>query len=40
VEDLLLHMNRSRGTALVIVTNNPALASRLGRTVTLVEGKL
>jgi lipoprotein-releasing system ATP-binding protein len=40
VEDLLLHMNRSRGTALVIVTHNPALASRLGRTVTLVEGKL
>ena len=40
VEDLLLHMNRSRGTALVIVTHNPALAARLGRTVTLVEGKL
>jgi lipoprotein-releasing system ATP-binding protein len=40
VEDLLLHMNRTRGTALVIVTHNPALASRLGRTVTLVEGKL
>jgi len=40
VEDLLLHMNRTRGTALVIVTHNPALAGRLGRTVTLVEGKL
>jgi len=40
VEDLLLHMNRTRGTALVIVTHNPALAARLGRTVTLVEGKL
>jgi lipoprotein-releasing system ATP-binding protein len=40
VEDLLLHMNRTRGTALVIVTHNPALAGRLGRTVTLIEGKL
>jgi len=40
VEDLLLQMNRTRGTALVIVTHNPALAARLGRTVTLVEGKL
>ncbi len=40
VEDLLLEMNRTRGTALVIVTHNPALASRLGRTATLVEGKL
>jgi lipoprotein-releasing system ATP-binding protein len=40
VEDLLLQMNRTRGTALVIVTHNPALAARLGRTVTLIEGKL
>jgi lipoprotein-releasing system ATP-binding protein len=40
VEDLLLHMNRTRDTALMIVTHNPALAARLGRTVTLVEGKL
>jgi len=40
VEDLLLQMNRTRGTGLVIVTHNPALAARLGRTVTLIEGKL
>ena len=40
VEELLLQMNRTRGTALVIVTHNPALAARMGRTVTLVEGKL
>ncbi|HVP28374.1 MAG TPA: ABC transporter ATP-binding protein [Myxococcota bacterium] len=40
ITELLLEMNRSRGTALVVVTHNPALAERLGRTATLIEGKL
>jgi lipoprotein-releasing system ATP-binding protein len=40
VGDLLLGMNRSRGTALVVVTHNERLAARLGRTVTLEEGKI
>jgi len=40
ITELLLEMNRSRGTSLVVVTHNPALAERLGRTLTLVEGKL
>jgi lipoprotein-releasing system ATP-binding protein len=38
VGDLLLRINETRGTALVIVTHNEALARRLGRTVTLEEG--
>jgi lipoprotein-releasing system ATP-binding protein len=38
--DLLIQMNRTRGTALVIVTHNERLASRLGRVAELVDGKL
>ncbi len=40
ITDLLLHMNRSRGTALVVVTHSPALAEKLGRTITLVDGRI
>jgi lipoprotein-releasing system ATP-binding protein len=40
VGELLLRINRSRGTALVVVTHNEALARRLGRTVTLVDGRV
>jgi lipoprotein-releasing system ATP-binding protein len=40
ITELLVEMNRSRGTAFVVVTHNPALAERLGRTLTLVDGKL
>jgi len=40
VLDLLLEMNRVHGTALVVVTHSPELASRLGRSVELVEGYL
>lgn len=40
IADLLVEMNRSRGTAFVVVTHNPTLAQRLGRTLTLVDGKL
>lgn len=39
IEDLLLAMNESRGTALVIVTHNERLAEKLGRTVELVAGQ-
>jgi lipoprotein-releasing system ATP-binding protein len=40
VEDLLLDLNRSRGTALVVVTHNQQLADRLGRAVVLRDGRL
>jgi len=40
ITDLLLDMNRTRGTALVVVTHSQALAEKLGRTVTLVDGAL
>ncbi len=37
---LLLDMNRTRGTALVVVTHNPALAESLGRIVAMRDGVL
>jgi lipoprotein-releasing system ATP-binding protein len=40
VLNLLLEMNRSRGTALVVVTHSPDLANRMGRVVALTEGYL
>ena len=40
VADLLLGLNEHRETALVVVTHNEALADRLGRAVTLSEGRL
>lgn len=40
IADLLLEMNRTRGTALVVVTHSHALAEKLGRTVTLIDGRL
>jgi lipoprotein-releasing system ATP-binding protein len=40
VLDLLLEMNRAHGTALVVVTHSPDLATRLGRCVALVDGYL
>ncbi len=40
ITELLLHMNRTRGTALVVVTHSAALAERLGRIVTLVDGRI
>ena len=40
VLDLLLEMNRVHGTALVVVTHSPVLASRLGRRAELVDGYL
>jgi lipoprotein-releasing system ATP-binding protein len=40
ISDLLLSMNRTRGTALVVVTHSELFASRLGRTLHLVDGTL
>jgi predicted ABC-type transport system involved in lysophospholipase L1 biosynthesis ATPase subunit len=40
IEDLLLSMNETRGTALVVVTHEARLAARLGRTLTLSGGQL
>ncbi len=40
VDELLLELNRKRGTALVVVTHNYDLARRLGRALVLRDGKL
>jgi lipoprotein-releasing system ATP-binding protein len=40
VLELLLEMNRVHGTALVVVTHSPEIASRLSRRVVLVDGYL
>lgn len=40
VFDLILEMNRSRKTTMVIVTHNEALASRLGKTIRMVDGNI
>jgi len=40
VLELLLEMNRIHGTALVVVTHSPEIATRLGRRAVLVDGYL
>ena len=38
VFDLILELNRSRKTTMIIVTHNETLASRLGKTIRMVDG--
>jgi len=40
VSDLLLEMNRTRGTTLVVVTHSARLAAKLGKTLVLEHGRL
>jgi ABC-type lipoprotein export system ATPase subunit len=40
VADLLLELNRSQNVTLVVVTHNPGLARRMGKTFELRQGKL
>ncbi|MBW2713229.1 MAG: ABC transporter ATP-binding protein [Deltaproteobacteria bacterium] len=40
IEDLLIEMNQSRGTALVVVTHNPAFARKLGSILEMSDGLL
>jgi lipoprotein-releasing system ATP-binding protein len=40
VGDLLVRLNESRGTALVVVTHNAELAGRMGRALVLEDGRL
>lgn len=40
VEDLLFDLNRESGTTLVLVTHDPALAERCGRSITVDGGRL
>jgi putative ABC transport system ATP-binding protein len=35
--DLLLSLNRERGTTLVVVTHDPAIASRLDRQIRVMD---
>ncbi len=40
IEDLLLELNRKRGTTLIVVTHNMEMAGRMARTLGLKDGKL
>jgi lipoprotein-releasing system ATP-binding protein len=40
IEDLLIEMNQSRGTALVVVTHNPLFAKKLGCSLEMSNGLL
>ncbi len=40
VFDLILELNRRHGSALVMVTHDPALAGRMGRTLRIADGRL
>ena len=40
IHDLLFAINRQRGTTIVVVTHNPALAASMPRVVTLRDGRV
>jgi putative ABC transport system ATP-binding protein len=40
VIQLMFELNRERGSTLVLVTHDPAMAARCGRTITIAAGKL
>jgi len=40
VTDLMFALNRERGSTLVLVTHDPAMAARCGRTLTIAAGRL
>jgi putative ABC transport system ATP-binding protein len=40
VIQLMFELNRERGSTLVLVTHDPAMAARCGRTITITAGKL
>jgi len=40
VQNLMVEIGRQKGITIVVVTHNPALASRMNRRVILVDGKL
>jgi len=40
VTGLMFDLNRERGSTLVLVTHDPAMAARCGRTITIAAGKL
>jgi lipoprotein-releasing system ATP-binding protein len=40
IHDLFFHINKQRGTTIVVVTHNPALAASMPRVVTLRDGRV
>ena len=40
IHDLFFHINKQRGTTIIVVTHNPALADSMPRVVTLKDGRV
>jgi len=40
IEDILIHLNRTKNITLVVVTHNKALADRMSRCISLQDGKM